>query len=151
MRVAGLAVLGLLAIHGTASATCAYSHVEVRGKVVEFGGEPVPGASVLAFMDRDSRPVFELDSERESVMTDAGGSFVLRGVFVDYAWPRWWHRWSKGVDVCGREPRSLSLLIQKGGFSARRTVLTADSDEFSRVAERHYLVEIRQPIELLRK
>lgn len=134
-----------------AGAACGFKDAVVKGMVVELGGAPVEGATVLIFIDDDRNPLFDRGTEQDSARTDAEGRFEFEGSFYDDAERPWWRVWSTGIDYCGREPETFILIVQHEGFFARRTIVTPKNAKIRRTTAREYLVELEEPIELLAK
>ena len=145
----GLALLCCVA--PGAVAKCVYFHVEVRGQVQEFGGAPIQGAEVMVFVDDDTHAIFDQKTEQEVWSTDANGRFVATGAFVAWAWPRWWHRFSSVIDHCGREPASVTIIVQAPDFHPKQFVLRSSDGAIEEVADGQFVVAPDFPLELLRK
>lgn len=154
-RPATRAILAvLILISGTpqvAVAKCVYFHVEVRGQVREFGGEPIADAEVMVFVDDDTHAIFDQEIDQEVWRTDSNGRFVAKGAFVAWAWPRWWHRFSSVIDHCGREPASFTIIVQAADFHPKQFVVRSADGAVEEVADGRFVVAPSFPLELLRK
>ncbi|MDH3525785.1 MAG: hypothetical protein OES32_19615, partial [Acidobacteriota bacterium] len=149
--IAALGLFWVLSAPASIGATCGYAHVEVRGSVTDGTGEAVEGAAVVVFVDDDPDAIVDLESGRDVWRTGPSGEFSVRGVFVDDARPRWWHRFSAAVDHCGREPEAFTLVVQAEHYHVRQLTVRASDGAVERISEGRYAVTLREPLELSRR
>jgi hypothetical protein len=129
--------------------SCGYSRVEIRGRVETFGGEGLKDASIIAFADFDRDSVADYPSLRDVWRTDASGHFLVSGRFYDYAWPRWWHRFSSELGFCGRDPDSFTIVVLAENFSVQRVTARRQDGAIEKLSRGNYVVTLREPIRLM--
>jgi len=104
----------------------------------------------MVFVDDDPHAIFDQRTDEAVWRTDSSGKFSAEGAFVDWAWPRWWHRFSSVIDHCGRDPASFTIVVQANGFHPRQLVIRAAHDDLKEVEDGRFVVDLKEPLELLR-